>query len=182
MGPLLGSFRDWAETPEEWLYTVLACPLIGALRSVPFRSVPFRSARNQRWRRGFPLAGLHVPVFKSAFLPCHRVKMDIPTPRGILWEPTSDERSRSPLSIGALRSARNERIRQVAIFVRKPIADFPVRAALSRAWSRMTGGGNSLKRGEENFASRKVCVKQYDKSQFFSSNDLPASGLGDFRL
>ena len=23
-------------------------------------------------------------------------------------------------------------------------------------------------RGEENFASRKVCVKQYDKSQFFS--------------
>ena len=41
----------------------------------------------------------------------------------------------------------------------------------------------SLKiRGEENFASRKVCVKQYDKPQFFSSDDLPASGLGDFRL
>ena len=37
-------------------------------------------------------------------------------------------------------------------------------------------------RGEENFASRKVCVKQYDKSQFFSSDDLPASGLGDCRL
>ena len=47
LAPLLGSFRDWARTPEEWLYTVLACPLIGALRSVPFRS-----ARNQRWRRG----------------------------------------------------------------------------------------------------------------------------------
>ena len=42
-GPLLGSFRDWARTPEEWLYTVLACALIGALRSFPFRSVPFRA-------------------------------------------------------------------------------------------------------------------------------------------
>ena len=49
----------------------------------------------------------NMRVFKSAFIPFHRVKMDIPKPRGILPHRTSNERSRSPLSIGALRSARN---------------------------------------------------------------------------
>ena len=137
LGPLLGSFRDWAETPEEWLYTVLPCALIALFRCPPFRCVP-------RETNGGGV-GPHMPVFKSAFLPCHRVKMDIPKPRGILEAQGSNSISRAPLSIRALHSTRNERIRQDRIFVRKPIADFPVRAALSRAWSRMTGGGNSLK-------------------------------------
>ena len=101
MGSLLGSFRDWARTPEVWLYTVLACALIALFRCPPFRSVP-------RETNGGGV-GPHMTVFKSAFLPCHRVKMDIPKPRGILKKPTSNERSRSPLSIGALRFARGDR-------------------------------------------------------------------------
>ena len=48
-------------------------------------------------------------VRKSAFLTFHRVKMDIPKPRGILEPRGSNERSRSPLSIGALRFARGDR-------------------------------------------------------------------------
>ena len=146
MGPLLGSFRDWARTPEVWLYTVLACALIALFpRRPPFRSVPRETNGGGVARHPKAGAGLRVRVFKSVFLPCHRVKMDIPKPRRILEPQGSNERSRAPLSIRARHSTRNERIRQVTIFVRKPIADFPVRAALSRAWSRMTGGGNSLK-------------------------------------
>ena len=134
-----------------------ACLLVcawSALYALPLAFLA-RSSRPPRRVRDFAVsprdqvpkggAGLNLGVFKSAFLPCHRVKMDIPKPRGILPLHGSDFRSRAPLSIGALHSIRNERIRQETIFVRKPIVDFPVRAALSRAWSRMTGGGNSLK-------------------------------------
>ena len=140
--------RSSVRTPASWsalgLFFVLcrwpSWPVRRALRVLSLISQGLRVARHPKGG-----AGLHVRVLKSAFLPCHRVKMDIPKPRGILPLHGSDFRSRSPLSIRALHSTRNERVGQASTFVRKPIADFPVRAALSRAWSRMTGVGNSLK-------------------------------------
>ena len=124
--------------------------VVDGSRSVPFRdhrSVPFRSARNQRWRRGCsrrerPLAGLHVTVFKSAFLPFHRVKMDIPKPRRILRDPASNERSRSPLSIGALRFARGDRKSVVTKFASKTCFIF---IAQSRPLARLVRDDGSRK-------------------------------------
>ena len=75
-------------------------------------------------------------------LPFYIVKMHIPNSRRTLPHRSSNAISRSPLSIRALRSARNERIRLRTIFVRKSIADFP---AQSRPLARLVQDDGSRK-------------------------------------
>ena len=62
-------------------------------------------------------ATARATVFKSVFVPFHRVKMHVPKSRRTTKGPTADFISRAPLSILTLRSARNERIRHITIFV-----------------------------------------------------------------
>ena len=98
-----------------------------------------RSPRVTRQPNMFP--ALSVQVCFSRLSPCKNGHPEI-EPRNLRGR-TENERSRSPLSIGALRFAaiaRGGRKRVVTKF-----ASQPLRAALSRAWSRMTGVENSLK-------------------------------------
>ena len=76
------------------------------------------------------------------FLPFYRVKMHVPKSRRILPRTGSDFISRAPLSIRALRSARNERIRLRKIFVRKLVSFFP---AQSRPLARLVQDDGSRK-------------------------------------
>ena len=86
------------------------------LRRSLFRHRPVGSLLSL-WRLGLEQApGIPViRVFKSVFVPFYNVKMHIPKSRRTTRQPSSDSRSRSPLSIRALRSARNERIRHITI-------------------------------------------------------------------
>ena len=98
-------------TPASWsalgLFFVLCrWPSWPVPRALRLLSLISQSPRGQAPQDFIPGRG-----FKSAFLPCHRVKMHLPKSCGILPRSGSDFRSRSPLSIGALRSARNDRIR-----------------------------------------------------------------------
>ena len=109
------------------------------------------SARTPSGRQ--KLRPARASVFKSAFVPLYSVKMHIPKSRRILRDRSSNAISRSPLSIRTLHSARNDPLRQrtlerpLATFsARKVVSFLHLRAALSRAWSRMTGVGNSLKK------------------------------------
>ena len=81
-------------------------------------------------------------VFKSAFVPLHGAKSDLPKSHRILRDPGSNERSRSPLSIGALRVARGDRITVVTIFASKNCFIFP---AQSRPLARLVQDDGSRK-------------------------------------
>ena len=82
---------------------------------------------------------------RGAFSPQRGVKSHFPRSWRILPHSGKNERSRSPLSIRALRSARNGNLRHAEFLSENRSQDFPFRPTLSRAWSRMTGVGNSLK-------------------------------------
>ena len=74
--------------------------------------------------------------------PLHGAKSDLPKSHRILPRPGSNERSRSPLSIGALRAARGDRIRGVTNFASKTCFIFPVQ---SRPLARLVQDDGSRK-------------------------------------
>ena len=84
---------------------------------------------------GGPCSSLLMSSFYS-------VKMHIPKSRRTSRESGSDSRSRSPLSIRALRFARGERIRRVTKIVSKPVSFFP---AQSRPLARLVQDDGSRK-------------------------------------
>ena len=81
-------------------------------------------------------------VFKSAFVPLHGAKSDLPKSHRILRDWSSNERSRSPLSIGALHVARGDRIRVLTKVGSKTVSRFP---AQSRPLARLVQDDGSRK-------------------------------------
>ena len=82
---------------------------------------------------------------RGAFSPQRGVKSHFPRSWRNLRESGSDSRSRSPLSIRALRSARDLKPGELPTSLQNLSRVFRVWAAPPRAWSRITGVGNSLK-------------------------------------
>ena len=118
LGPLLGSFRDFGggeETPET------LCIRFSARFSGLSSTFEETKTGRDSWGRVISRA-------RGAFSPQRGVKSHFPRSWRILRRPTSDSRSRSPLSIRALRSARNARIRLVTNIVSKLTDIFPVQS------------------------------------------------------
>ena len=117
-GPLLGSSRDLAATPEEWLYTVLPSAQLSGRPSLSHvgRIIICPCLRGDESGK--------VPGGRCSSLllsPFYNVKMHIPKSRRTTRQSGSDSRSRSPLSIRALRSARNDPLRQGTL--ERPLSD-----------------------------------------------------------
>ena len=126
------------KTPEQWCgYGSARRPVrLGPRSSPSLRSLLIFSA-------AFPATPtpccLHFPthppiptratVYKSAFVPLHGAKSHLPKSHRILPHPGSNERSRSPLSIGALHVARGDRMKVFTKVASKTVSRFPAQSS-----------------------------------------------------
>ena len=133
LGSVLGfraSFRSASPLPSAERRFSATAPVVGSV-------LPFEETKTGRGCRPTVISRA-----RGAVSPLRGVKSHFPRSSRILRRPTSDSRSRSPLSIRALRSARNERIRLVTNIVSELTVIFPVQ---SRPLARLVQDDGSRK-------------------------------------
>ena len=133
LGLILGfraSFRSASPLPSAERRFSATAPVVGCV-------LPFEETKAGRDCRPTVISRA-----RGAFSPQRGVKSHVPRSWRILPRHGSDSRSRSPLLIRALRSARNERIRLVTNIVSKSTNIFPVQ---SRPLARLVQDDGSRK-------------------------------------